>query len=178
MKKILIVAIIVLVILIAVLFGRGWFASEADPKTTPKYPEGNQQIEPIPDDEYDPDTQVVVRTPQGSTFTMTDFSIYDGITDNGQGFYHYEGSTQPNPVPYSILYNKNKHSFSVGLLKEPFASSREAASQALLRLLGVTASELCQLNIYVGVTYHQAPDLSGRNLGLSVCPNHIDLTGR
>lgn len=116
--------------------------------------------------------------------TIPDF-VHDGATavdPQNPGTYYLAGSPCvgasypgcPEGVPetdFSIAYDERPQFFTITLLTEPIGKARTEAEQFLESKFGLTTSQLCTLNYYVGTTYYVNQQFSGRNLGLSFCPN-------
>lgn len=71
---------------------------------------------------------------------------------------------------FSVYYNGTPNSFTITLTQEPMGQARLDMEQFMLRTLGVTQSEMCNLNYYVGVRSSLNEQYSGENLGFSFCP--------
>ncbi len=97
-----------------------------------------------------------------------------------QGIYQidrYPVSDAPSFVPeYSITYFEQEKRFNVTLFEYPLLQTRVKASEAFLQKLSLTEEEACKLNVNVGVTPSVNVGLAGQNLGLSFCPNRVDLS--
>jgi len=76
---------------------------------------------------------------------------------------------------FNIFYDRTSQSFGIALLVEPIGETRHAAEQFLLQTLGVTESQLCALNYYVGTTAQVNALYDDRNLGFSFCPGATKL---
>ncbi len=74
---------------------------------------------------------------------------------------------------YSIEYYKKDESFTITLLKTPVDKSRDLAEKQLLKALDIGIGDACKLKTEVLVPYSVDPDNSGKNLGLSFCPNAV-----
>lgn len=89
------------------------------------------------------------------------------------GYHVNEGVPDPtatdNP-PYVITYISTTHYFNIALLQEPIGIVREKAQQYLMAHLGITQSQMCQLDYMVSVPWRVNQIYSGKNLGFSFCP--------
>ena len=114
----------------------------------------------------------------------TDF-IDNGITGadpQNPGIYYLAGSpgycltdgTCPGGAresTFNITYDAAHQFFTIALVAEPLGAVRSKAEHFLLNALGITETQLCTLNYYVG-TISALNDLyAGKNLGFSFCPN-------
>lgn len=97
-------------------------------------------------------------------FTKTDQPPVAG-PDTG---YQVSGSTASS---FQILYFPDQSYFLVSLFSEPLGQTRLSAEAALRAKLGLSDSQLCALNIEVRTDAETNETYSGRNLGLSFCPN-------
>lgn len=91
--------------------------------------------------------------------------------NEGQYFLAGTGKNNSSAPPYNILYVASDNSFTIALLKEPLRDTRSAAEQALQKTLGISQTEMCNLNYAVLVPYSVNQFYSGQNLGFSFCPN-------
>lgn len=89
------------------------------------------------------------------------------------GYHVNEGKSDPtatdNP-PYIITYISTTHYFNIALFQEPIGIVREEAQQYLMTHLGITQSQMCQLDYMVSVPWRVNQIYSGKNLGFSFCP--------
>lgn len=74
---------------------------------------------------------------------------------------------------YSIIFFEDKTAFTIIINARPLSETRTKAERALLEKLGITKEEACHLNVDLGVIASVDIDMSGRNFGLSFCPNGI-----
>lgn len=128
------------------------------------------------------DATVTVGGNDGGSVEVRDF-VHDGETFAdvvNPGSYVLAGSagycladgTCPEGAPtdrYTITYDGASRSFSVALLTEPLKETRALAEDALMARLGLTESEMCTLDAYVGVPYFVNERFTGTNLGFSFC---------
>lgn len=112
-----------------------------------------------------PEGEVLIRDPRERT----------GITPMGGGVYTLTSVENISETNFGVVFNDSDGSFAVGLETEPLGETRRQAEQYLLSLTGVTEAELCKLNVYVGTTGRINQFYSGKNLGLSFCPNSVQL---
>lgn len=76
---------------------------------------------------------------------------------------------------FSVYYNGKPQSFTITLTAEPIGTARLHMEQFMLTTLGVSQSQLCNLNYLVGVTRYVNSQYTGRNLGFSFCPGATKL---
>ena len=72
---------------------------------------------------------------------------------------------------FNITYDAMQQFFTVVLIVEPLGAVRSRAEHFLLNALGITETQLCTLNYYVGTVSALNDLYAGRNLGFSFCPN-------
>jgi hypothetical protein len=91
--------------------------------------------------------------------------------------YYLSGGLTPsgNTTPYSIYYAERNKSFSITLLQKPLGSIRKQAEQTLLKKLGLSEVQACNLVVYVGVPAEISEEYAGMELGLSFCPGSVAL---
>jgi hypothetical protein len=88
------------------------------------------------------------------------------------------GSTCPiagTEKDFTIVYYPNTQSFNIGLAAEPLGSVRKEAEQYLMKALGLTQDQMCNLTYYIGTTTYVNPQYGGENLGFSFCPGAVAL---
>lgn len=76
---------------------------------------------------------------------------------------------------FTIVYFANSHFFNIGLNREPLGQVRAEAEQFLESTLGIGASQLCNLQYYVGTSISVNDLYSGKNLGFDGCYQATDL---
>lgn len=76
---------------------------------------------------------------------------------------------------FNVIYNENNQSFAVALLKEPLVDARYDAQQYMMQTLGISAQDLCKLNVYVGVSVGTNELYSGLPLGFPGCQGALPL---
>ncbi len=82
-------------------------------------------------------------------------------------------ANSPNP-DYSIYYFQETGQYSIVLLKTPLEETRKEAEEAFLKQVaasGVTKQDACKLFVTVQTIASVDEINSGRNFGLSFCPN-------
>ncbi len=104
-----------------------------------------------------------------------DIRTLKNATPVGAGMWHFEGTPTNPDAGFSILYNERNNSFAIDLWRQPIAESRKAAGEYFREMLGVTESEACALNVYMGVTESVDGDYTRQNLSFEFCPNAIEL---
>ncbi len=88
------------------------------------------------------------------------YHVYGGVPD----------STSTNTLPYVIEYIDTTQYFNIELLQEPIGVTRQQAEQYLMAHLGISQSQMCELNYMVSVPYSVNQFYSSRSLGFSFCP--------
>lgn len=117
---------------------------------------------------------LAIRTSQGDVLVI-DPRTLAGTSAMGNDLYALTSLENVSATPFGIIFSAVDGTFAVGLEQEPLGQTRRSAESYLTSLLGVTESDLCYLNIYVGTTDQVNKFYSGRNLGLSFCPNSVEL---
>lgn len=88
------------------------------------------------------------------------------------GNYTYGGQKS---VPYEIEYIDSTNYFNVTLLQEPLGQVRKDAGADLMRRLGITQSQMCDLNYTVSTPDFVNSYYSGVSLGFDFCPGAVKL---
>ncbi len=118
-----------------------------------------------------------VRTKEGLIKQTRDF-LKDGdvkIWDETSGVYLLDEEIGSNGLPvYQTLYF-NDGSIVISLQDENLNFTRSQAERALSIRLGIIGDELCDLDVSVTTPSNINENLSGQNLGLSLCSNAINL---
>jgi hypothetical protein len=126
---------------------------------------------------------IALAAQNGSTVVTADF-IHNGVTiydSANAGRYMLAGNLgyclsnpqQCQAAPstnFNVYYNSGPQSFTITLTKEPIGQARFAMEQFMLRTLGITEQQMCNLNYLVGVTIYVNSQYTGKNLGFSFCP--------
>lgn len=129
-----------------------------------------------------------IKMQNGSAVTVNDF-IHNGVTISDKantGHYLLAGNLGyclSNPrqcqassaTNFTVYYNSAQQSFTIELTKEPIGQARLAMQQFMLKTLGITEQQMCNLNYLVGVTEYVNPLFAGKNLGFSFCPGATEL---
>lgn len=187
MKKFIL--IVLSLIALIVLFGVVWFFTFAPKQNTP----GTNSPITLPVSGTVPGGTGVstspatesrtVRALQGGVITTNDF-INNGVTlsdATNKGRYLLAGDlgycvTAPQKcragtqTDFNVFYDSTNDAFTIGLLKEPLGATRIEVERFLENTLGISASDMCRLNYYVGTTYQVNALYSTKNLGFSFCP--------
>jgi hypothetical protein len=120
----------------------------------------------------------------GGTPIVTKSFIANGVTSpdvENPGTYYLAGSpgyclkdgTCPSGAPESnfiVTYDAPNQFFTIALTKEPLGAARIAAEQFLMSTLGVSQTQLCSINYYIGTVNAVNAIYAGKNLGFSFCP--------
>lgn len=114
-------------------------------------------------------------TPSDSSTQVTDITKLPEVVDVGEGMYSLNG-TRSNPnANFSLVFSEIDNSYSIAILAEPIAGNRIEASKYFLELLQINEATACSLKVYVGTVASVNPTLSGQNLGLSFCPDALQI---
>ena len=76
---------------------------------------------------------------------------------------------------FSVYYNSEQQSFIITLTEEPIGQARLGMEKFMLKTLGITEQQMCNLNYIVGVTKYVNSQYVGKNLGFSFCPGATKL---
>lgn len=74
---------------------------------------------------------------------------------------------------FNIVYFKRDETFSVTLLSQPVTNARDLAENEFLKALGIDIGQACQLRVIERIPYSVDANLSGKDYGLSFCPNAV-----
>lgn len=110
-----------------------------------------------------------VPTQNGSVLVTNDF-IHNNSTvedPSNAGNYYLTGSSTQG---FAIGYRTPSQFFTIALEKEPLSQTRKDAENFLLSVLGISQSDLCSLNYYIGTDIQTNSLFAGKNLGFSFCP--------
>lgn len=144
---------------------------------------GRQDATPTPEQFTDFGTNVIPTqnigtrpiTPSDATIQVTDITKLPEVVAVGDGMYSLNG-TRSNPnANFSLLFSEIDNSYSIAILAEPIAGNRIEASKYFLELLQTNEATACSLKVYVGTVAAVNPVLSGQNLGLSFCPDAVQI---
>lgn len=161
MKKIIIIAVIILGIIIYFLFGH--------PSTSPPLPPNNgfPIVEPLsPPEIPSPDKETFIIPTLNGNITVNNF--LRNATNYGDGVYEIIATGK-----YAISYFAPHGSFQIGLLERPVSRAREEAENSFLEILGTTKEDACKLDVLVGMPYFVEPTLAGKDFNLSFCSDGI-----
>lgn len=131
----------------------------------------------IPEDPSDSGTAITplrIETPRGEVMLNDPRELEDTVA-MGAGIFSLTTLENLNPVSFGVIFNETNGSFAIGLEKEPIAQARLEAEVYMQIALGLSADDMCSLNIFVGVPYSINKFYSGQNLGLSFCPGSVSL---
>ncbi len=117
----------------------------------------------------------VVRTKDGRAVTVRDFRKDEFVSPVGESGYSLADTLSGSEPAYDIFYSSTDGGILVALLQKPLKDTRLRVEEELMRYLGVNRSELCDLDISIGVTIDVDQDLAGRELGVSNCAGSISL---
>jgi hypothetical protein len=114
---------------------------------------------------------ILTKNFMNNSSTVVDPNNKDDSYLAGAPAYCTNTSCPPAPTEdYYILYRQSSKAFIIGLLNEPLGQSRLEAQQFLMNALGITQTQMCDLNYYVLTTGDVNPVYTGKNLGFSFCP--------
>jgi len=100
-----------------------------------------------------------VKDPINSGYYYLGYHVNEGVPD----------STATDNPPYIITYTSENQYFNVALLLEPIGTIRVNAEKYLMTRLGISQSQMCQLNYMVSVPSRVNSQYAGRDLGFSFC---------
>ncbi len=142
--------------------------------------------EPTPDPSSTPSSlpgRMSILSQAGTPVVVNDF-IQNGTTlpdEANKGNYLLAGNLgycTSNPeqcqaassTGFSVYYNGVPQSFTIDLTAEPIGEARLHMEQFMLKTLGISQQQMCNLRYLVGVTRYVNPQYTGKNLGFSFCP--------
>ncbi len=100
------------------------------------------------------------------------------VTDPVNKGYYYLGYNTFNGetnIPYMIQYIADTKYFNIELLQEPLGTIRVEAENDLMKRLGITQTQMCQLNYTVSTPDSVNSVYASENLGFSFCPGAVQL---
>jgi len=170
MKKILLIALVVLTILIG---GFMWWRMNSVPQTeVPKQQTGF----PVSSSYSTDSPRIAIPAQNNATVNTLNFLTDTGTKeDSANKGYYFLGNQPEVQNPYVIVYIAETHYFNISLLQEPISESRAAAEAYLLQHLGLTKEQLCTLDYMVSVPDSVNNIYSDENLGFSFCQGAVQL---
>lgn len=72
---------------------------------------------------------------------------------------------------FEMAFYPEGDAFIISIKNSDLNPAREKAEADFLQTLGITKDQACQLNVSLGTTFDVNPKNSGREFGLSFCPN-------
>ncbi len=172
---ILIIGIICLIALLSVFFylkKGGEQAQEPSPITD------TEEVFPISESgrTLAPD-EIPVLLKSGGSLPVHDIRSDEGTTKDEGSFHRlYDFGPKDSVEPrFILLYSEMDQGFLMTLLATPLTEVRREAEQEFLKRLQISEREACFLSVSVGVPVSISDTFSGRDLGLSFCPNSIPL---
>lgn len=114
-------------------------------------------------------------SPNSQNTRVTDISKLPEVVDVGDGMYSLNGTRSNPQANFSLIYSSFDNSYSIAILAEPIAENRIEASKYFLELLQTDEATACSLTVYLGTISAVNENISGQNLGLSFCPDAVQL---
>jgi hypothetical protein len=99
----------------------------------------------------------------------------DVVDWDGSGTFMLGAGLIDGDEAYQLFYYQPDQSISIVLFAEPFGKVRQVAESQLLERLGIKKETACKMNVRVNVPGSASETVSGKNLGLSFCPNSVKL---
>lgn len=177
-KLLLVIGIIIGTGLILLIFVLLKIFKIQSPTTTPGTHGTSTTTFPTPGPGTNPTDTLSIRTKNGESIQTKDFlKDPDTVKDStNAGYYslgnHFSQNATTSP-PYVIDFIDATDFFNIGLFKEPIAQSRKAAEQYLMVHLGISQSQMCELQYMVSVPTRVNEFYSIMNLGFSFCPGSV-----
>jgi hypothetical protein len=100
-----------------------------------------------------------VKDPINPGYYYLGYHVNEGVPD----------STATDSPPYIVEYISSTQYFDIALLQEPIGTTRGEAEQYLMAHLGISETQMCQLNYTVSVPDSVNSQYAGKNLGFSFC---------
>jgi hypothetical protein len=121
-------------------------------------------------------TNFPVKDSSGGTVSVRDFQNDPGVSNWGDDntLVLGDGLIAEDPA-FQIFYYQSDRSFSIAILQEPISDVRKVAEAQLLERLQISTADACKLIITVTVPSFVNENISGQNLGLSFCPDAVQL---
>jgi hypothetical protein len=104
-----------------------------------------------------------------ASFNQTD------VTELDKGFFQLFKAEDPESESFDIFYDEPSGSITVFLYKEPLRDGQYKVTDLLLKKLNTSKDIICTLDISVITNEYVNKTYAGVDLGLSVCPGHIEL---
>lgn len=76
---------------------------------------------------------------------------------------------------FIVAYDTSLQFFTISLTKEPLGTARADAEQFLIKTLGISQADLCNIKYFLSTTSSVNPFYAGTNLGFSFCPGATEL---
>lgn len=122
------------------------------------------------------DTTFLVSTNNDDSFSIRDFRNDLGVIVWGDAGTLVLGDGLINEdKAFQIFYYDLDQSFSIAILQEPISDIKKVAEAQLLERLQISRKDACNLIVSVTVPSFVSEEISGQNLGLSFCPEAIQL---
>lgn len=112
---------------------------------------------------------------QGNPYVLKAAFNQTDVTELDKGFFQLFKSEDPESESFDIFYDEPSGSITVFLYKEPLRDGQYRVTDLLLKKLNTTKDILCILNVSVMTNEYVNEAYAGFDLGLSVCPGHVDL---
>lgn len=85
--------------------------------------------------------------------------------------------TQDEEERYSLIFYPNESGFLISLATEPLGEMRRIAETDLMQRLQLSKAQMCNLNVQVFTSISVNETYAGQNLGISFCPEAVQLPG-
>jgi hypothetical protein len=181
MKKIIIYGVILVLVIVAVIGGlllvnktnSNQTVTPPPPNSFPESTSTNESSGQIVSNSES--NQTVSVTNGGTPITTRNFLNDPGVIHNPNNTPDYDilvgtsDPSAPNP-PYEIDYSAKDQSFGITLYKEPLGQYRIEAENDLMKRLGITQTQMCNINYIVATGPGINDTYAGKNLGFSFCP--------
>lgn len=169
--KIAIIAVVIVLLAVAAYFFIFLRSNPQKPTTQPQTPQAQL---PSP--------------PPTSNFVVPPKDIDKMTLDTSQGKIEVN-NVYKNPAAnlannaVAVIENDNyitdfypqDESFAISIQNSDLKTARAKAESDFLQALGITKEQACSLKVTLGVPYYVSPTASGKNYGLSFCPNGLPL---
>lgn len=154
---------------LALVLSAVWMVVEPEPDI----PDGFSQFPTTADNVVSVASDTMVVNRNGTDIEIRDIRSQSETLSVGNNTYALYGYDFEQRYPFAATFNEIDGSIALALLEEPLAASRLAAEQSLQDRLGISEAEMCLMNIYVGVPVSVNEFFSGRDVGLSFCPDSV-----
>ena len=188
--KIAIIICIIALLLVAVYFFIALRSNPQQPPTQPQTP-AQPQLPVGPQLPTQPTTPAQTQLPSSlptSSFVIPQKDANKMTLDTPQGKLEVN-NVYKNPAAnlannavaiadnkdYALDFYPQDESFAISIQSSDLQPARDKAEADFLQVLGITKEQACSLKVTLAIPYDVSHTASGKNYGLSFCPNGVPL---